>query len=370
MNGFKVVRYTAKFLHILTLLMLHVAFTAMGLPPKHLDIKPGMGTADSLEENSQDSIRAISIEEPVVPADSPAAPSPPAAPVAPVAAPGDSVASDSLQAIPEKLWQFSGTAVLTFNQSSFSNWVAGGNNQIGLNTVLRPRLLFDNRKWSWFTQLDMRFGLQKVSNNRFSKSEDILRFESKLGRQISQHWSFTGIYTFNTQLAPSYNASRERLLSSFMAPGYANLGLGFDYRRSKVFSLYLSPINIRTTYVLNDLLAQAGEFGVSPGSRVLRRLGPAVLISYANTIWENVTLDTQLGWFQDLYDKKLLDPVVNFDAILKMQVNKILAVTAICSLFYDENSKIEVKDEAGNVVGRAAKIQLKQTLGVGLSLRW
>ena len=366
MNGFTVVCCPAKFLQIFTLSMLHVAFTAVGLPLTLPDTRPGMADADSLVENARDSVVADSI----VPADSPAALSSPSAPVALVSVPTDSVAADSLQAIPEKLWQFSGTAILTFNQSSFSNWVAGGNNQIGLITVLRPRLLFDNRKWSWFTQLDMRFGMQKVSNDRFSKSEDILRFESKLGRQISGLWSFSGIYTVNTQLAPSFNASKERLLSDFMAPGYTNLGLGFDYRRSKVFSLYLSPINMRTTYVLNDSLAQAGEFGVSPGSRVLRRLGPSVLISYKNMIWENVSLDTQLGWFQDLYDRKLLDPVINFDGIVKMQVNKLLAVTLICSLFYDENSKIEVKDEAGNVVDRAAKIQLKQTLGVGLNLRW
>jgi hypothetical protein len=366
MNGFTVVRRPAAFLKVCALLMLQAA-TAAALPPAPPEMSPGMTPAGAWAEPARDSMGGDSVATPAL---APATPPAPAAPDLPVALPAVSVAADSLPALPPKLWQFSGTAVLTFNQSSFNNWVSGGDNQIGLITVLRPRLLFDNGRWSWFTQLDMRFGLQKVSSDRFSKSEDILRFESKLGRQISQHWSFSGIYTLNTQLAPTYNAGRERLLSSFMAPGYTNLGLGFDFRRSKVFSLYLSPINMRTTYVLNDSLAQAGEFGVSPGSRVLRRLGPAVLISYANTIWENVTLDTQLGWFQDFYDKKLLDPVINFDAIVKMQVNKILAVTAICSLFYDENSKIEVKDENGVVVDRVAKIQLKQTLGVGVSLRW
>lgn len=367
MNGFTVARRSAAFLKILCALLLHTATVATATPPVLPEMRPGMNPAGSWVEHARDSIGADSVATPAL---APAAPTVPAAPDLPVALPANAVAADSAPALPPKLWQFSGTAVLTFNQSSFNNWVAGGDNQIGLITVLRPRLLFDNGKWSWFTQLDMRFGMQKVSDDRFSKSEDIFRLESKLGRQIGGHWSFSGIYTFNTQLAPSYNANRDRLLSNFMAPAYANLGLGFDYRRSKVFSLYLSPINIRTTYVLNDSLSQAGEFGVSPGSKMLRRLGPAVLISYANTIWENVTLDTQLGWFQDFYDKKLLDPVINFDAIVKMQVNKILAVTAICSLFYDENSKIEVKDENGVVIDRVAKIQLKQTLGIGVSLRW
>ncbi|MDZ7608573.1 MAG: hypothetical protein U5K79_23985 [Cyclobacteriaceae bacterium] len=79
-----------------------------------------------------------------------------------------------------------------------------------------------------------------------------------------------------------------------MAPGYTNLGLGFDYKIKDKFSLYLSPINLRTTYVLSDSLALAGEFGIPSGKKTLRRLGPSAMISYKDEVLKNVTLDTEI----------------------------------------------------------------------------
>ena len=277
---------------------------------------------------------------------------------------------DTSSIVPIKPWKFDGTYIINFNQSSFTNWVSGGQNQIGLSSILKPILVFDNNRWSWTIQADIRFGLLKVSTDRARKSDDVIRLESKLGRRISKKWKFSGIYMYNSQFMPSYdNDNSDRILSAFMAPAYTNLSLGFDNNPNSHLSIYLTPTNLRSTYVLNDSLSARGEFGVEPGSKVLLKLGPSALISYKDEVFKDFFLDTKLGYFQNVLDG-LGDPVINWDAILTMKFNKYLSTTFTFTLFYDPDSKIDVKDPDGNVVGKIAKVQFKQTLGVGFDIAW
>jgi hypothetical protein len=268
----------------------------------------------------------------------------------------------------KKLWKFEGTIAFTLNESTFSNWVAGGNNQINTTTILRPVVIFDNNKWSWETDLDLRHGLQKIESDNVKKSEDVLRVQSKVGRRISKNWKFSGMYMLNTQARPSYDGNV--LQSTFMSPCYTNLSLGFDYNPVKSLSIYITPSNIRSTYVLNDTLNARGEFGVEPGSDYLFRFGPSFLIAYKDEVFKNILVDTRLGYFQNLFDKEIGDPVVNWDAIISMKVNKFIATTFTFALFYDKESKVDVKDENGVVTGKVAKIQFKQSFGFGLNMKW
>jgi hypothetical protein len=273
--------------------------------------------------------------------------------------------------VPEaKFWTLDGSYIFNFTQSSFTNWVPGGENQIGFSTILKPKLVFDNGKWSWVFSMDMRYGLQKNAETKARKSDDVLQAESKFGRQIGKKWKFSGLYTYSTQFSPSYDLSQgKRLLSTILAPAYANLSLGFDYNPVKTLSIYMTPLSLRTTYVLNDSLANVGEFGVTPGDKVLRRVGPAVLLTYKDEVLKNIIMDTRLGVFQDTFRGNHA-PVVNWDMILTLKVNKLISTTLTCSLFFDEDSKIEEKDDDGNISGKVAKIQFKQTLGVGFSITW
>ena len=275
---------------------------------------------------------------------------------------------DTASTAPKKHWKFDGVFAFTLNESTFSNWVAGGNNQVNTITILRPSLIFDNNLWSWQMDLDIRHGLQKIESGKPRKSEDVLRFQSKLGRRISKNWKFSGLYTLNTQGRPSYEG--DILKSTFMSPGYTNSSLGFDYVPSENLSIYITPFNLRSTYVLNDSLNAKGEFGVEPGSKYLLKFGPSFLISYKDEIFKNILVDTKLGYFQDLFDKELGDPVFNWDAIIAMKVNKVIATTFTFALFYDKNSTVDITDETGNVIGKEAKLQFKQSFGFGLNLRW
>ena len=50
-----------------------------------------------------------------------------------------------------------------------------------------------------------------------------------------------------------------------MAPAYVFLGVGTVYgEHIESFSAYLSPLTLKTTFVLDQTLADAGSFGVRP----------------------------------------------------------------------------------------------------------
>jgi len=275
--------------------------------------------------------------------------------------------TDSTSSAIDKPWKFTGTFAFNLNESTFTNWVAGGDNQISTTAIIKPDLIFDNGKWSWETSLDFRHGLQKIGSDKAKKSDDVLRFESKLGKRFSKNWKFSGLYTFNTQARPSYDG--EKLVSTFMAPCYTNLSLGFDFSPYKSLSVYMTPANLRSTYVLNDTIADRGDFGVNPGKRALIMFGPSFFVSYKDEVLKNVLVDTKLGYFQNVLDG-VGDPVVNWDAVLTMKVNKFMATTFTFGLFYDKNSKVDVKDANGVITGKAAKVQFKQTFGFGLNMKW
>jgi hypothetical protein len=275
--------------------------------------------------------------------------------------------ADTTSLVIQKHWKFDGTFAFTLNESTFTNWVAGGDNQISTTAYLKPHITFDNKKWSWETTLDIRHGMQKLESGKPKKSDDVLRFETKVGKRISKNWKFSSLYTINTQARPSYDG--EKLVSAFMAPCYTNLSLGFDYNPTKSLSIYLTPANIRSTYVLNDTISARGDFGVTPGKKALFKFGPSIFVSYKDEVLKNILVDTRAGYFQNVLDG-FGDPVVNWDAVITMKVNKYVATSFTFALFYDKNSKVDVKDANGVVTGNVAKIQFKQTFGFGLSLIW
>ena len=70
--------------------------------------------------------------------------------------------------IPEK-WKNSGTALFLVNQSSFSNWSAGGQSSISGTLKIDYNFNYSDNGWDWDTKLISNFGLNKISGSDFLK---------------------------------------------------------------------------------------------------------------------------------------------------------------------------------------------------------
>ena len=78
----------------------------------------------------------------------------------------------------------------------------------------------------------------------------------------------------NTQFYKGYNyPDKSHYISKFFAPAYSNISLGMDFRPKSNYSLYLSPIAGKLTFVEDDYLSKEGAFGVDPGDRFRAEIG-------------------------------------------------------------------------------------------------
>ncbi len=261
-------------------------------------------------------------------------------------------------------WTYNGTAALNFSQVSLTNWAAGGKSSVAGVFLLNANANYKKGKWAWDNALNAGYGLLSEKGGETTKSEDKIDISSKLGYDAGNNWYYSALLGFNSQFANGYNyPDTSNPISRFMAPGYLNFALGMDYKPSERFSLFLSPSNTKTTFVLDDNLSNAGSFGVTPGEKVLFEFGAMVKAMLNIPIMENVKLTTDITLFSNYLDKPQ-NVDVTWNTLISMKVNKWLSANLATNLIYDDNIEIE-KD--GKM---APRIQFKQLFGAGLSVNF
>ena len=271
---------------------------------------------------------------------------------------------------PAPAWKFSGVSGLNLAQTSLTNWAAGGENSVAWNLYLNASANYKKGDWSWDNALITDFGKTFTTSNKWLKSVDKLNFSTKIGRNISKHWSISALGDFLTQFARGYDSdtnpnipgNKDKYISTLLAPGYLTLALGADYKPNEDFSLLLSPITGKMTFVLDNRLSAAGAFGVKPGKKTLAEVGALAVANYKRKLAENINLVTKLTLFTP-YNENFGNIDVNWDMMIAFKINKFLTTTLTTNLVYDDD--IKTVDAAGNQ--RGAKVQFREVLGLGLA---
>lgn len=269
-------------------------------------------------------------------------------------------APDSLRA-----WQKGGIATINFSQVSLINWAAGGNSSASGVLIFNSFANYKKDKLSWDNTIDLSYGGIKEKDKDFVKSNDKIDLNSKLGMSAKGKWHYTGIVSFKSQFAPGYNSSdNTNIISRFVAPGYLNVGFGMDYKTEKM-SLVIAPVSGKFTFVMDDKLADNGDFGVDPGKNSRSEFGAKVRFEYKNEVVKNVTLETSL----DLFSNYLNNPEnidVDWNMLINLKVNEYLSANLVTRLIYDDDIKI-LDPETGE---SAPRVQFMEMFGVGLSLKF
>ena len=271
---------------------------------------------------------------------------------------------------PDTLWKFGGTASLNLSQLSLTNWAAGGDNSLSGNILINLSADYARDKTSWENKLVLGYGLIKQGEDPTRKSDDQIDFASKLGRKASEKWYYTALLGFKSQFAPGYDrpGDADRMkISNFMAPGYLNISAGMDYKPSDAFSLLLSPVTGKFTFVLDDDLSAAGSFGLDPGQKSRAELGGYVKMAFTKEVLKNVTLDTKIDLFSNYFDHpQYVD--VNWNLLLNFKVNEYLSASLLTQLIYDHDIQFgEDTTGDGEFDTFSDKVQFKELFGLGLS---
>ena len=293
----------------------------------------------------------------------------------PLTAAAQAVAADTAD-----IWDFGGTGTLNFSQVSLTNWAAGGQNSLSVLGIATGFANYKNGKNTWNNSLDMTYGLVKLEGRRMQKSDDKLEMNLKYGYRASKRWYYTAQVNLKTQLTPTYTITRDTLLSDFFAPAHILTSLGMDYKPNDKLSVFLSPFTGKFTVVSSQALADQGAFGVRParkdvegnpvpgtGEHFRKEFGGYVNVRYKNEIVQNVTLQSKLDLFTNyLRNPKNVD--VAWENLVNFRVNKYIAASLFAHMIYDDDIKVTVdRNDDGKTDGRGPRVQVKQTLGIGLS---
>jgi hypothetical protein len=269
-----------------------------------------------------------------------------------------------------KSWQKGLTVGLNGSQVYLSNWAGGGQNSLSLTSLLSTFANYSKGKIDWKNNLDLGYGIAKLGGGAFKKTDDKIVFLSKLGYKHTKKIHYTALLDFRTQFAPGYRyfidtafvKEQRTRISNLMAPAYLITGIGLEYDPIENLYFYLPPLTVRTTFVLDKALSDAGAFGVAPGRKTRYELGYYFTTKYKLKLGENITYSTTLNLFSSY--KKLDVMVVLWENILLLKVNKYVNASFTTNLFYDQVVQILRKN---GTTGSA--VQYKQVLAVGVSVK-
>lgn len=266
--------------------------------------------------------------------------------------------------VEDKLWSFKGVTGINTSQTALVNWSAGGSNTMAINGFLNLSANYKKDKFLWNNNFSTEYGTVYTKDNGWVKSVDKIQFDTKFGYKLTKKWYLSSLVDFKTQYDKGYNKpTDENYISKFMAPGYLNVSLGLDYQACQYWSLYISPVNAKMTFVTDDYLSNLGAFGVKKGDKFKFEGGTFVRSTFNKEIMKNVTLISKLELFS-AYNNHYGNIDVNWENILSMKINKFLNATVQTNLVYDDD--VKEYDGTGQMI-KGARVQFKEMIAVGVA---
>ncbi|WP_313189171.1 DUF3078 domain-containing protein [Sphingobacterium sp.] len=264
-----------------------------------------------------------------------------------------------------KTWTIMGENTFLLNQSSFSNWAAGGVNSLAGNLIFNYDFNYKKDKWNWDNKLIAAYGQTYQKETDWRKNDDRFAINSLLGYQAAEKWYYTFFMNFNTQFANGYEykgQTRGRKISAPFAPAYLSFGPGMAFKESDNFKINISPASARFVMVGAESLRP--DYGVDPDKFSRNEFGAALDAYYKVGLMENITFENILK----LYSNYLQDPQnidVDYLANLNLQVNRFITVNAAVQLVYDDNVNVPKSDGT-----KGPGLQVRQILGAGVTYKF
>ncbi len=282
-------------------------------------------------------------------------------------------------------WKFGGMGGVTFNQAGFKNWAPGGVNSFALLFNMRFYADYKKDKHLWQNWAAAEYGLQFLKGDYFKARKNADRWEifSKYGYKIYKPLYAAAYGDLRSQFSKSYTYAdtTKTMVSRFASPLVFEAAIGLDYVPNAHFSLFVSPLAAKITYVGDNNLALAGTYGNTWPKKHKDEFGAVLIATYKQDFWkQNINIlsvfkayKNYLRGKSDPFDATLTQESKssyrkNFDidwqTTLGLKVNKWLSASVFMELVWDND--IAYVNSAG-VKQPYAKAQFRDVIGVGLT---
>jgi hypothetical protein len=252
--------------------------------------------------------------------------------------------ADTLQ----RKWTTKGNASFLFNQSTFENWLPGGENNISGNVGLNYDFNYNFGGWNWDNKIMASYGLVKTRTSAFAKkTDDRLELNSLLGHRVkaNSNWYYSAFANLRTQFTKGYTyainedgAEVRQQYTNFLSPAYLMFGPGLMWKRDDNLKINLSPATSKITVVDPAFtLPDEAYFGVKQGQAMRYELGFNTSVYYKVGVVANVSFENILN----LYSNYLEDPQnvdIDYQLNIVMKINRFLSTNISFQTIYDDNA--------------------------------
>ncbi len=267
-------------------------------------------------------------------------------------------------------WSLFGNSSVGFTQTALSNWAKGGESSLSLLFLGKYNANYSKKKTRWENSAELRYGVTQMPSQGFVKNDDKLEIQSRYGYSAFDKWFYSAEADFKTQMAPGYKyPDKSKPISSFMAPGYLTFAIGLDYKPNKNFSLFLSPLTSKTTFVRDTTMVDPQNYGLEPGKKRLWEPGLIVKSTWHKEVTDNILYDTREEFFNNyLHTFKIFS--FDWEQTLTMKVTHYLSAMIRTELIYDYNTKFPVLNADGVEIDREPKWQFKEMFNIGFNYKF
>jgi DUF3078 family protein len=271
------------------------------------------------------------------------------------------ITKDAADTIPQ-IWKVGGIVGLNVSQASLSNWAPGGDEfSLSLNSIVSLYAFYKKDRHSWDNTFDFHLGYIKTTSLGSRKNDDRFELVSKYGYAITSKWNLSALFNFRSQMFNGYTYTKtDRTFSSaFLSPAYLLLGVGFDYKPTQNFSIYISPATARLTIVKEDSLSVKGLYGVEAGEHHHWEFGAFVSVTYLKQFNKIIAYKGKLDLFSN-YKHNPQNVDLYMTNLFAAKLSNWLTANWNFDLVYDDDTKLFGPN------GRSPALQMKSLIGVGL----
>jgi hypothetical protein len=242
-------------------------------------------------------------------------------------------------------WKIAGVEALQLSQSYFSNWVKGGQNAIAVNSDLRVSANYKYKKFEFDNKGLHKLGIINSEGEPMRINDDLIQLSSKAGINASKNWYYSALFDFKTQLFYGRDKKDwDKILSGFMSPAYSSFALGMDYK-TKDFTLLISPLTSRATFVLDTINVDPSRYSITPGKRSVWQTGASLTNSYKWKINTEFALMSNMELFYG-YMNETPETQFDWELIFDMRINRFLSsrINTTYKYYQSESSKLQFKE--------------------------
>lgn len=272
-------------------------------------------------------------------------------------------------------WKTDGTVGANFTQVSLSNWSGGGQNTVGITGLFSYQANMQGEASVWKNSFDLGYGLTKLGDQEFRKSDDRLFVKSQYDYKASEVLAYTALMDFRTQFTVGYKYNKNAAatgdtavtISNFMAPANLLVGLGATYTPVEYFKVTVAPLgNVLMVVSDENLRANYGYKGDEVNSAVKSLLCASLDAQFKKEILTNVTLASGLNVIAPY--SEFAQQIVNWNTLLTLKVNDYINASLAVDVVYNE--RVLIKDRDGIVGNNGPGTQVRNVLGIGLGYKF